>query len=344
MTYTDYVTIVIMNDMFQTDIWSLMAPEDLPAPTQKVEQQAPAAKEKKTVAKKTAKVADTVKCCGRGFLVTLNGKKNVDECVTALVGLGYKEILLVSSATLSEDGSVLTFDTPSHATDDSTQVLMPVTVLDGDLRMELTKEDFPELDEDEISVSDLIEKWTEVNSSYAGCGLCYNAEYGVATPVLDAASKTVAIPCTVSVYGKTTEFTETEFLTQPVQASDVLDSLNLLGGNASLSQGNGTYFVSFAGKKGVNYDCSSFSNGKKGTGSVVEKYPLPFTIHLANFGIDISVTEEDFSDRQRVTQEDVLAFLKPNYQMFGSSDRKADFVFLKDKGILSVASISGKKG
>lgn len=324
-----------------------MAPEDVPTPKQEEkqeEQKAPAAKERKTAAKKAAKVADSVKCCGRGFLVTLTGKKNVDECVKALVELGYKEVLLSDSAGLSEDGSILTFNTPSVASDDSQLVTLPVKVLDGELRMELSKEDFPDLDEDEISVSELIEKWTEVNPSYTGCGMCYSSEYGVATPVLNPISKSVSIPISVNVYGSITTLAETEFLVQPVQVKDIIESLNLYSDDAELCKGNETYFVSFKVAKGISFDKAVFSKGSKSTASVVEKYALPFTIHLANFGIDIPVSENDFADKKKVTLEEVLAFLTPSYKMFGANDRSVDFVYLKDRNVLSVASISGKKG
>lgn len=336
-----------MNDMFQTDIWSFFNQyENNLAGTKdiKVEKKEVTKKTKSKTAKKAANVADTVKCCGRGFIITLTGMKNVDTCVKELVERGYKEILLSSKVNLSEDGSILTFETPSKASADSQQVTLPVVILDGELRMELSTENFVGLDEDEISISDLIEKWIEVNPSYAGCGMYYSSEYGVATPVFDPVLNNISLPASVSVYGESTLLSETEFLKSSVPGKEIIGTLNLLDTEAVLCKGNDNYFVSFQSKKGISFDKSTYSNGTKEVNSVVEKYALPFTIHLANFGIDIQVSENDFPQKHKVTQEEILHFLTPNYKMFGANDRKADFIYLKDKNILSIASISGRKG
>lgn len=328
-------------DNIQTNLWDLFGPADaLDEPVIKET----SSKKKADAPKKGHKVADKVVCCGRGFKVTMTGKATVDDCIKELVTEGYKEVLLVNSAYLSADGSALTFDTPLKASDDSLQVSFPLTISDGLLRMELTREDFPDLDEDEISVADLIAKWCSVNPAYEGCGLSYDASYGVATPVLTQVTEKVTLPMSVHVYGETIPISKNEFLSDMVSAKDILSTLNLFSEEAVLCSGDSGYYVAFSAKKPINYKTDSYKTGTQTSNHVQEKYDLPFTIRLATFGIDVPVSSEDFQGKRKVNITEVMDYLKPKYKMFGSSDRKVDYIYLKDKGILSIASISGKKG
>ena len=328
-------------DNIQTNLWDLFGPVNTP---EEPEAKETSSEKKSDVSKKNHKVADTVVCCGRGFKVTMTGKATVDDCVKELVSLGYKEVVLLNNARLSKDGRTLTFDTPLSASDDSLQVFFPLIISDGLLRMELTREDFPNLDEDEISVADLITKWCSVNPTYEGCGLCYDASYGVATPVMTRVTEKVILPISVHVYGETIPIAENEFLSNTVSDKDILSSLNLLSEEAVLCSGNGGYFVAFSSKKIIHFNTDSYKIGTQTSSHVQEKYHLPFTIHLANFGVDIPVSSTDFQEKSKVNITEVMDYLKTKYKMFGASDRKVDHIYLEDKKILSVASISGKKG
>lgn len=302
------------------------------------------------------KLSPQVICIGNNFRLTISGVKTLDDCIKQLFDLGYKEILLSGKCILIDQGTLL-FQTYDSAVQDSILVNMPMNVCFGEKRMELDADDFPGLDKDEISISDVHERWSTIHPECEGNGLSYDPRLGVATPcfseVIKNKQKNINLPVTVSIWGETITVTQQDIGVIGVitceQLCEYLSTAYSMQYNEtelSLYEcGEAFYAKLNAKKKAQPFNCDDYFVDKKAkVVNVKEKYRLPFTLHMANFNISASLNAEDFGGKEKVDQEEIMDYVKNRYPMFRSSDRKADILYLKDKNIVSVAAMSGKKG
>jgi proteasome lid subunit RPN8/RPN11 len=91
-------------------------------------------------------------------------------------------------------------------------------------------------------------------------------------------------------------------------------------------------------------DYVTVSSEKLAAENAVEMFHLPAKLHLANFGIDADLTADMFGGKAKVTKDDIVAFIKPQYRVFRSESRKIDVVYSKEQSVISVAVTSGTKG
>lgn len=75
-----------------------------------------------------------------------------------------------------------------------------------------------------------------------------------------------------------------------------------------------------------------------------EKIALPVVVHFINFNCDYEVTAQDMGDRKKVSWEELFSHVKSIEPLFAQSDRKADHLYDRKKGMVSIALFSGKKG
>lgn len=318
---------------------------------------------KKGAAKSSSKGDDTkveapVTCIGEHFKVILDEADTVKDCVNQLVRLGYKEVLAVKTC-VPVGKSMLLFKQANTGDPENRRVDMPVTICAGENRMELTADDFPDYDPDEISVGLIKEKWAANNPAYEGCGLIYEPKCAVATPALPEKKadmkKEYELPMKVSVFGEVVTITNDDLgiigLASGKAISEYLCYQYLLPVDKAelLFKDSGEMvFADYSSKmkgKGISFDRTEYYVKKDAVVSIVtEKYVLPFTLYMANFNYSILLTSGEFGGRNKVEQADVLKIAAKYCPTLQSADRKADVLYLKDKNIVSVAAVSGKKG
>lgn len=326
---------------------------------------------KKTAGKKTArKAAGTdfdivlpVKVYARGFSLTIEKKADksmikVSELFRELDELGFCEVRIPGiDAAYSNDadnGQSVLYITTNGVHPDEENMLVTfkdgkVVVCDGMRKCELTPADFADLDEDEISVSSLTEKWCEVENRYKGCRMvCAD---GVAYPVFTiplAESANFSLPADVLVNGEWKTLSEQDF---SMESPTVKDVLNKLFGEdtpeitpqlyANLTKT--AYFIGYNQKKSTTV-AKGFSTTVAEKKTVQERFKLPLEVYIATFGRKYSLTPEDFNGNTKVSLDEIKEHFKPMHKIFGDTSRKLDSIYLKEENLLSLMFISGKKG
>lgn len=304
------------------------------------------------------KVEAPVTCIGEHFKVVLDEAATVKDCVDQLVRLGYKEILVAATCFLAGK-SALFFKQQNTGNPENRRVDMPVTICAGENRMELTAGDFPDYDSDEISVGLIKERWTANNPAYEGCGLIYEPKCAVAAPTLPEKKinmkKEFELPMKVSIFGETITITNEDLgITGLADGKAIRDylcskySLVMDTAELLLKDSGEMVFAEYHCKKegkGISFGKAEYYvNENAQLSDVTEKYVLPITLYMANFNYSIWLTPEEFGGKDKVEQADVLKIAAKYCPTLQSADRKADVLYLKDKKIVSVAVMSGKKG
>ena len=294
-------------------------------------------KKRKTQGKTMLQAPVTVVGCS--FRYVYEGECEVDaiSAAKAAYDAGFWEVAL-ARLYVGKDKTLLYVNSfEAEATDDDQAVPFrdgKITVVIGENRAEYTPADFDGMEETEISILDLAEKFTAAHPAFAGCSL--RAEKGIAIPVLERAKEEEKETLSVWRNGSVSEMSKADFHL----AFDVSDeSVKLVRYRSD----DGTIFPSYTGTS-VSCSLSDFGVEHAVKKAVEEKYRLPFTICLANLNKNFSVTTEHFQGKASVTQEEVLTVLKRSYRMFAQKDRKIDWVYDKKANLLSVAVVSGKKG
>lgn len=320
-------------------------------------------KPKTKKAKSTHKGEDTqveapVTCIGDNFRVTLEDVHSVGDCVNELVRLGYKEILIMPVCSLVGKNTLF-FKQTKVGVPENRRIDLPVIICAGENRMELTADDFPDLDPDEISAEIVMEKWIANNPAYEGCGLVYEPKCAVAAPTMPDKKldkkKEYELPMKITLFGEVITVTNEDLgIIGKTKAEAVQDyicskySLNMDDTELLLMDNGEIFFAEYnckAKKKDIYFDTKAFYvNENASLSEVSEKYALPFTLYMANFNYSIKLTSNEFGGRNKVGREDVLKIAAKYCPTLQSSDRKADILYLREKNIVSVAAISGKKG
>lgn len=305
-----------------------------------------------------AEVNAPVTCIGEYFKVVLEEAATVQDCIKQLINMGYKEILAVKTYILLGKSTVL-FKQECEATHENSKVDMPMAICAGENRMELTADDFPEFDSDEISLGLIRERWVANNQMYDGCGLIYDPKFAIAVPVLPERwvdmKKELEFPLKISIFGEVITIMEEDLgiigLANGEMVRDYLCkkySLVLAGVELLLKDSGEMFFAECNSKKkskGTEFDKTEYYVNKEAMLSdVVEKYVLPVTLYMANFNYSIPLTSEDFNGKCKVGREDIVKIAAKYCPTLKSADRKADVLYLQDKNIVSVAAVSGKKG
>ena len=281
----------------------------------------------------------TVVGCGWRYVIEGEGEISVADAAKAVFHAGYEEVAI---AKLTTGGESIIYSNPFAATITDDDQAVPfkdgrVTVVCGMQKAEYVIADFDGMEEKDISVLDLTEKFIETHHEFAGCAL--RVEDGIAIPCFENSlgdAEKEAESFKVWQDGRITEMTGADFHL----AFDPTDKKVKL--NLYRSQ-EGVVFPSYIGNY-CSVSVSDFGLESRKMSTVEEKYRLPFTLTLATFNKDVEVTAEHFGGKSAVTQEDVLAALARSYKVFGQSNRKFDFFYDKKNNVLSVAIVSGKKG
>lgn len=313
------------------------------------------------VSSPTGESAVTLPCqvYARNFKVTV---EQLDTCtinglVKYLVEMGYIELKSSSvNLIVTSKGAEVYVTSPQVVAASDALVDMDVKsvqVCAGMLQMELSEADFPGLDSDEISVNHLVEKWESVNTDYSSCSLSYDMATAVAIPIISKSSvKEFKIPFVVDYFGTKTEITEGDFLLKEKITADELTEYLFPNVKCSIEykELNGVIYHEFTAKKGQEIIKSidrtewMLNSSKTVAEKATVKYALPFNVYFVNLGITMPLESSMFDDRSKLTESDVLEYLKPSYSILRNSDRQVDCFFSSETNTLSIALVSGKKG
>lgn len=291
----------------------------------------------------------TVKMPFKTLKIDGEGELTVKEIFAKVWQQGYKEICCFHWI-VEESVIYVGVDTIGHKSDRRTGIILdkPVEIHIGDLRCEYNVSHFD--GEEEVSLEEVVGKFTYENPRFAGAEWIYQAECNVLTPVFDGfPEKTKEKDC----------------------IKQGMDSLSVFGGKTPLSAESDTMIKNLPEEIGEGYsyifgqiDKTLFATVKLPPKSLSvkirdewvvnkdakeevleEKYALP--VRLSVFTIpnypEITLTADDFGGQTKITGADVREFLKKDIAAFGDS-RELDCFYSKSQNLLSVGIHSGTKG
>ena len=312
---------------------------------------------KKTGGKKEATdvdVAMPVTVLARGFKYELGSLGNIkmSDLLTKLDELGYHEVRQPSVSAVYDHMMNRIYLTcgPDAACEEDVQVAIdqPVIISDGQVKCELTLDNFEGYEADEVSVAELLDYWTSVNPNYAGCRLAYAGQY--AYPVFEKylESKTeVSFPCVIEMNGEEKEYGEEDF-----EDTTVAGILQKLTGNSNgvveaklvANLDRTRYFVTYQDLKNTRNKKNFEERSQKGGATVEKRYKLPLKVFIASFNLQEELTPEHFSGKNKVTLDEIKGYYAERYRIFQDTSRQLDTIYLEEDNMLSMMFISGKKG
>lgn len=313
--------------------------------------------------KKTEKVSLPITCYGRNFKVEIpagpiSNEISIDELVKRLYEMGYKEVAHPSVNPIkSSKCNGLWFSSPSAGSKESSTVgfikdkAETLTITDGMEQMEISLNDFPGEEANEISTLEVWQKFEANFPAYAAQTLSIDIKSMVAVPVFATKvtdNEKVELPCNVHVYGQSITLTEDDFILEEGDVSPKQIISKVIEGDtptALLKKAeDSNYFVEFSGTMiPVNRKSLEVNSSAKVVDAVV-KYSLPLNVYFVTLNQNIELTSEHFNGKEKVLEKDVISLLGNTYSLLKNRDRNIDTYYSKEQNILSVALTSGKKG
>lgn len=305
----------------------------------------------KTTAKrnpsKRVKFSYPVTVVGRNFKLELpgEGEVNLQEVAESVYKSGYKEIAheRVRFIKLNDNLLMLDYQCLRQSSQDIA-LMLPVTLVDGMLSAVMGKEETPGADEEELTVQDLM-RMGLAGELYEGVSYDYDATSGIALPIFscqDLKAGSINEGEIVHCFGNV------ETVADPAGAVDQMMGELPEGVSVVCYTGNTgriLYYKAVGTVKLEKIDRSCFKvDESKVAKTVEEKIILPVTVHFINFARDYTVTVQDLKGRKKVIWEELFSYLKSVEPLFAQTDRKTDHLYDKDRGVVSIALFSGRKG
>ena len=337
-------------------------------PTKKVEKSSKAS-EKKGDVKKTGAKADKKKGNGkdddvtlpvtiraRGFKTTIDGfgKMKLSEIGKKLIEDGYNQFLIPGMGLVYHEsvGTVYVTDGAGTAAASNTAIDLSdgktITVIDGQLSATFSADDFADKEVDEITASDVAERFALINPNYAGCGVSYTEGNGYFYPVFSSYELTrVNVPVTIMLDGDMSELEDEGVADVKALTKMVYGELpNGLVANLAKTAREGVYatcYCSFSAYCITEIAAASNSNPSNPK-KVEQKYELPLELYVVTFNCLYNLTPEDFDGAKKVTLEQIKNFMADKQKMFSDKSRKLDTLYNKEMNRLAVMFVSGSKG
>lgn len=326
-------TFGMFDDFSEGAAESELIPKEKKKTVKKEKPKAKATKTKVTSSKLVAPV--TVVGTDWKFVVEGSGEMEAKDVARAAFNAGYTEVALAKLSFGASRQVMYVNPFAAHETDDDKAVTFKndtIEVVLGMQKVSFNVSDFGGAAED-VSVQDVIDKFTELKPHFEGCYLAVTEGYAV--PVLEEVE---TLPEQMNVYqdGNTVLMTKAEYEAAYTATEEKVSLM-------TYESDNDTYFPAYTGEVLV-VPVDTYGLKSPIPKTVEEKYKLPFTICLENFNKSFTANAENFGGKEVVTKEDVLAVLKRQYKVFGQSNRKIDVIYEKKANLLSIAVTSGKKG
>lgn len=280
----------------------------------------------------------------------------ISEVFQLLDDTGYLEVCLpgINCAYDKTENALYITTNNAVADADGTQVefteIDEIIIIDGMNKCELSIDNFPGKDEDEVSCLDLSEYWVHVDSRYKGCKMHYNS--GVAYPIFQHAisdKEAVSLPVSIMVNGEWHDLSEADFTQNEITVAELKKKFFGMENSAVVpviyaNLDKSAYFLAYSQKKKITAPKGITTTKKTEKKMVEEKYALPLQVFICTFGKNHELSSGDFLGKEKITLTDVRGYFKDIYKIFADDSRKLDAIYLKEENLLSLNFISGKKG
>lgn len=337
--------------------------EETPAP--KKEKKAAKPKADKKEPKKTEKQKEITLPCkvyGGSFTTLLSPKEGESEVVdektflSRLAEAGFEEVL--SSARrlfIPEEAGTVYVVKGLYTANTELDTLLDfgengIVFAYGEEKITFTKEDFPDVEEDELSLALLLDKAFDAFPAYKSLKVFYDVEGGVVIPLLEKVvsdKDLLEFPCTVNVNGDTLTFAEGDFEGDNIEALKKHISGEWAHPDVTIEvcDVGGKYYVLFSSRKASNVTADKKNKGAK-TKKKEEKYPSNCVVYLCFNGYHQQLTPECFGGKDKFTKKMLVEYFKPKFAVFNSAEKVGNINCFYDEmqNRLSVDCTPGRRG
>lgn len=220
----------------------------------------------------------------------------------------------------------------------------------GEEKIAFTKEDFPDIEDDELTLGNLIDKAIDAFPTFKGLKVFYDVEGGVVIPLMEKAvsdKDLLEFPCTVNVNGSTLTFAEGELEGNNIEAlkKHISGEWSHPDVTIDVCDVNGKYYVLFTSKKASNVTADKKNKGAK-TKKKEEKYPSGCMVYLCFNGYYEQLTPNAFGGKEKFTKKDLIEYFKPKFAVFNSAEKVGNINCFYDEmqNRLSVDCTPGRRG
>ena len=300
---------------------------------------------------KTIMFTKPVQVYGRYFRYVMEGEGEISlqALVEELYKVGYTEVTHENLRFYQTDAhTMLIVYADLRATDKNTVVSLPVAVVDGMVKASYSEPDELGVDEEDDELT--VETVQKAGLSYpfdSEFELSYDASSSIAVPVYDEQDSvekagisggSMVIRC-----GEEFAVEDVKSLEQTIWP-DIPEKTKIVYCKA----GDNTFFSylrpDFVGGA-IKIDRAAFGVKNNVTKKVAEeKILLPVQVYFANFNTEEEVGPEDMDNKDSVTWEQMLKYLKGKFRILNATDRKIDHLYENESNRLSVFCFSGTKG
>lgn len=230
-----------------------------------------------------------------------------------------------------------------------------IVVADGLLKAKFRLDDFDGKEEDEVSVSDVVDAWVKINPAYAGCSLSFHAESGVGYPVFsdkgmkafdDKEGKAFYL-----IHGGSHEEVDAETYDELEKQLRENEGINNFSADkvdivVCSAEDSLALFVTYKCYASSCYSKNGNSNSAAKAATVEKKYKLPLTLFVATFGESWVLVPENFGGKEKITLDELKDFMakEKDQRIFADKSRKMDSYYNEEESRLSVMFVSGTKG
>lgn len=300
---------------------------------------------------KTTIFTKPVQVYGRYFHYVSEGESEISlqALVEELYKAGYTEVAHESLRFYQTDAhTMLIVYADLKAADKNTVISLPVTVVDGMVKATYSEPDELGVDEEDDELTVEIVKKAGLSYPFSSdFELSYDGTSTIAVPVYEEQDSVeragVSTGSMVIRCGEEFAVENVENLEQTLWPN-LPEKTKIIYCKA----GDNTFFSYLrpdfvAGA--VKIDRTAFGVKNDVTKKVAEeKILLPVQVYFANFNMAEEVRPEDLDNKDAVTWEQMLKYLKGKFRVLNATDRKVDHLYEKESNRLSVFCFSGTKG
>lgn len=297
--------------------------------------------EKKKNTEKPVIVTLPCKVIGANFSEYFEGEGEapVEDIMKRLIELGYSEInhKSYSVAVPVEKGSVVYVVQDTSSLNSLTEDELLIDLSDGkellfafgQEKVTLTKEDFKDAEDDDISLFMVKEKIYGFFPLYKGIPLSYDPDSNMVVFLFDKVKADVMdYPCRLRVFGEERDLEEgperiTKLLDEQMaeyKNSNITISLSKTGQEHTFI----VFFSSYLGSK----SSKSSTNSTKKVGKKQTKYALPCKFRVCYNDVMQTLTPDMFEGKEKVVQEEIVAYFQKTMGGLFNIEKKKDTVKL----------------
>jgi len=321
--------------------------------------------EKKEKPKKEVKQKEITLPCkvyGGSFTAQLLPKEGETEVVneqtflSRLAEAGFEEVL--SSARrlfIPEEGNTVYVVKGLYTTGTDLDMLLDfgengIVFAFGEEKIAFSKTDFPDVEEDELTLGLLVDKVYDAFPAFKGLKVFYDVEGGVVVPLMEkevSDKDLLTFPCTINVNGDVVTYSQDDLGGDNIEAlkKHISSEWSHPDITVNVSEVNEKYYILLSSRKASSVTAEKKNKGAK-TKKKEEKYPTSCIVYLCFNGYHEQLDASKFGGKEKFTKKELIEYFKPKFAVFNSAEKVGNINCFYDEiqNRLSVDCTPGRRG